>query len=30
MQYPGDAALGIEFRDVQRVRDLTIAEALTG
>jgi hypothetical protein len=30
MQYPDDAVLDIEVRDVQPVRDPTITEALTG
>jgi len=29
MQYPGDAALDMDFRAVQPVGDLTITEALT-
>jgi hypothetical protein len=29
MQYPGDAALDMDFGDVQPVGDLTITEALT-
>ena len=30
MQYPGNAVVNLDFRDVQPVCDLTVTETLTG